>query len=196
VAAQLLTGKGFKEVYNLKGGIQAWDGHKAFGPQELNMAMLRGDESPAEITIFAYGMEQALGGFYTTLSERTTDTELRGLFSKLAVIEQRHKEMLRTLYAEIEPVGKDLKEFESRVNAKHMEGGLSPEAFMQENEAHMKTVPDVLTIAMMIETQALDLYLRYAERSSDTHTKETLHTIADEEKAHLGALGRLMEEKA
>jgi rubrerythrin len=196
VAAQLLTGKGFKEVYNLKGGIQAWNGYKAFGPQELNMAMLRGDESAAEITVLAYGMEQALGVFYTTLSERTTDTELRGLFSNLAGIEQRHKEMLRALYAEINPAGADLKEFESLVDSKHMEGGFNTEAFMKQNEAHMKTVPDVLTIALMIETQALDLYLRYAKRSTDAHTAEILYKIADEEKAHLAALGRLMEEKA
>ena len=160
------------------------------------MDILRGDESPAEITIFAYGMERALGGFYTTLSERTTDMQLRGLFGKLAGIEQRHMKMLFGLYAEIEPSGKDVKEFESGVVSKRMEGGFSPEAFMKENEEHMKTVPDVLTAAMMIETQALDLYLRYAERSPDTHTKEIFHKIADEEKAHLGALGRLMEEKA
>lgn len=196
MAAQLLTGKGFKEVYNLKGGIRAWNGHKAFGPQELNMAMLRGDESPAEITVFAYGMEQALGGFYTALSEKSKDTELKGLFANLAGIEQRHKEMLFALYTEIEPVKKDLKEFESQVNSKQMEGGFNTEAFMKQNESHMKTVPDVLTIAMMIESQALDLYLRYAERSSETRTAETLYKIADEEKAHLDALGRLMEEKA
>jgi len=38
-------------------------------------------------------------------------------------------------------------------------------------------------------------YLRYAERSSEAHTAEILFKIADEEKAHLAALGRLMEEK-
>jgi rubrerythrin len=195
VAAQLLIGKGFKEVYNLKGGIQAWNGYKAFGPQELNMDFLQGDESPSEITIFAYGMEQALGGFYTTLSEKSKDTELKGLFSNLAGIEQGHKEMLFALYTEIDTTGKDLKEFESLVDSKRMEGGFNTEAFMKQNEAHMQTVPDVLTIALMIETQALDLYLRYAERSSEAHTAEILNKIADEEKAHLDALGRLMEEK-
>jgi rubrerythrin len=48
---------------------------------------------------------------------------------------------------------------------------------------------------MMIETQALDLYLRYADRSTVGHTREILYTIADQEKAHLTALGRLMEKK-
>jgi rubrerythrin len=159
------------------------------------MDILRGDESSAEIVIIAYGMEQALGGFYTTLSKRTKDAELKGLFTKLAGIEQRHQEMLSALYRETAPSGKNLRQFEEQVDAKRMEGGFSTEDFMQQNEAQMKTVPDVLTIALMIETQALDLYLRYADRSTVGHTKEVLYTIADEEKAHLSALGRLLEKK-
>jgi len=160
------------------------------------MDMLRGDESPAEIVIIAYGMEQALGGFYATLSKRSQDAELKGLFTKLADIEQRHREMLFALYTEIDPSGKNVRQFEEQVDAKRMEGGFSSKDFMKQNEAQMKTVPDVLTIAMMIETQALDLYLRYAGRSTVGHTKEVLYTIADQEKAHLAALGQLMEKKA
>jgi rubrerythrin len=165
-------------------------------PQELNMDMLRGDESPAEIVIIAYGMEQALGGFYTIMSKRTKDAELKGLFTKLAGVEQKHREMLFALYTEINPSGKNVKKFESQVDAKRMEGGFSTEDFMKQNEASLKTVPDVLTVAMMIETQALDLYLRYADRSTVEHTREILYTIADQEKAHLAVLGRLMGKKA
>ena len=56
MAAQLLSGQGFREVYNLKGGIKAWQGAKAFGPVELNLDLIRGDESPLEIISLAYGM--------------------------------------------------------------------------------------------------------------------------------------------
>jgi rubrerythrin len=160
------------------------------------MDMLRGDESPAEIVIIAYGMEQALGGFYATLSRRSKDAELKGLFTKLADIEQRHRQMLFALYTEIDPSKKNLRQFEEQVDVKRMEGGFSSEDFMKQNEALIKTVPDVLTIAMMIETQALDLYLRYADGSSVGQVKEILYTIADQEKAHLAALGQLMEKKA
>src|SRR5574340_791346 len=37
VAAQLLSGQGFKEVYNIAGGIKAYRGEKATGPQEVNL---------------------------------------------------------------------------------------------------------------------------------------------------------------
>jgi rubrerythrin len=196
VAAQLLAGKGFKEVYNLRGGMKAWNGRKAFGPKELNMELLRGDETPGEITSFAYGMETALGRFYAVMSERTEDEELGELFSKLATIEQRHKEMVYSLYRSVEASGLDMPSFESRVRSQVMEGGFDIEAFLKENEPLMKTVPDALNVAMMIETQAMDLYLRYADSSEEVSTKEVLFKIADEEKAHLSLLGRLMGEKA
>lgn len=160
------------------------------------MDLLRGDEAPAEITLFAYGMENALGSFYTTLSERTADKDLGDLLTKLEGIEERHKKMVFELYSDIEPSGMDLHEFESNVTSQAMEGGFDIEGYMKDNEPHMQTPPDALMVAMMIETQAMDLYLRYGDRSSEARTKEVLFKIADEEKAHLTALGRLMSEKA
>ena len=70
------------------------------------------------------------------------------------------------------------------------------EGFMEDNEPHLKEAADVLDVAMMIETQALDPYLRYADKSSEAHAREVLLKIAEEEKAHLRALGQLMGEKA
>ena len=46
---------------------------------------------------------------------------------------------------------------------------------------------------MMLETQALDLYLRFAGKIESASTKEVLYRIADEEKSHLQALGRLRD---
>ncbi len=48
---------------------------------------------------------------------------------------------------------------------------------------------------MMLETQGLDLYLRFADKSTHAQTKQVLFKVAEEEKAHLAALGRLLEEK-
>jgi len=49
VAAQMLSGMGFKEVYNLAGGIEAYRGGKVAGPVELNLDLVRGDETPGEV---------------------------------------------------------------------------------------------------------------------------------------------------
>jgi rubrerythrin len=49
---------------------------------------------------------------------------------------------------------------------------------------------------MMLETQALDLYLRFADKSSYSGSQRVLFKLADEEKAHLEALGQLIEIKS
>jgi rubrerythrin len=47
---------------------------------------------------------------------------------------------------------------------------------------------------MELETQALDLYLRYSATLEHGKTKEVMYQLAEEEKAHLQSLGNLMEE--
>ena len=52
------------------------------------------------------------------------------------------------------------------------------------------------TLAMMLEAQAMDLYMRYAGKSEDQQVKEILYKMADEEKAHLTSLGQLLAKYA
>ena len=46
VAAQMLSGWGFKEVYNLAGGIKAFQGHKATGPSGAQPGPGQGGRNP------------------------------------------------------------------------------------------------------------------------------------------------------
>jgi rubrerythrin len=48
-------------------------------------------------------------------------------------------------------------------------------------------------MAMSIEAQALDLYLRVGSDLKDETARAIVLKIADEEKEHLASLGRLME---
>jgi len=196
VAAQMLSGWGFKEVYNLAGGIKAYEGHKATGPVELNLDLVKGDESPAQIITLAYGMEKALQLFYDTLKQESPDQALQDLFGKLAQVEVRHEQRLFEVYGRVASGGADLATFESAIVPQTLEGGFSAAEFLAANKSHLQTVPQVLDLAMMLETQALDLYLRFAGRCEQPQTKEVLYVLAGEEKAHLASLGRLLEEKS
>jgi len=42
VAAQVLSAKGFREVFNLTGGIKAWSSGKAVGPQDMGLGLFSG----------------------------------------------------------------------------------------------------------------------------------------------------------
>jgi len=195
VAAQMLSGWGFKQVYNLAGGIKAFQGHKAAGPQELNLDLVRGDETPEKIIILAYAMEKALQIFYETLQQQSPDRELQDLFGKLAQVEVRHEQRLFEVYGRVAPGGQDLATFESSIVPNTLEGGFSAEKFLENNQGHLQTATQALDLAMMLETQALDLYLRFADKIDQPQTQEVLYALAGEEKAHLASLGRLLEEK-
>jgi rubrerythrin len=195
VAAQLLSGQGFEEIYNLKGGIRAWQGLEATGPKELNLDLVRGDETPAEIVVLAYDMEDSLQTYYKEMHDRTEDQEVKELFFKLASIEDKHKRTILELSAKIQAPEGSTKITKMDTGKMVLEGGFDMAEFMEQNEPLLQTVPNVIDLAMMLETQALDLYLRFAVKSTNVETKDVLFKIAQEEKGHLAALGRLLEEK-
>ena len=195
VAAQLLSGRGFQEVYNLSGGIKAYRGDKASGPQELNLDMVRGDESPEEMLKLAFGLEQALEIFYDKCLEQAEDKDLKDLFTKLEHVEAVHKKKIYDRYAALVENAPDMAAFEADMTSDVMEGGFQVKDFLAANQPWLKSLLEVLELAMMLETQALDLYMRFAEKSQEEGTKQVLFTLADEEKAHLNSLSRLFDEK-
>jgi sulfur-carrier protein adenylyltransferase/sulfurtransferase len=195
VAAQFLSGQGFREVYNLKGGIKAWQGRKAFGPVELNLDLIRGDESPGEMIVLAYGMEGALARFYSTFGQGQPEGRLEDLFRLLAAAEKKHQELLEKAYQRLASSPGEAEPLPSAPSAPVLEGGFQFEEFLRENELRLNTETDLLELSLMLETQALDLYLRFAAKIADRETKNVLYRLGDEEKAHLAALGRLLDEQ-
>ena len=191
-AAQLLSGLGFKEVYNLQGGIKAWQGVKASGPKELNLDLVSGDETPSEMIALAYGMEMGLAMVYRHMMERSDDPELKRLLDKLAGIENQHKKRLIAILSEIDLPVTDTMAYEAQIRPTVLEGGFGLDNFIKENESSFGSRQGILDLAMMLETQALDLYLRFAEKSSDRRTQDVLFSIADEEKTHLSLLGEFV----
>ena len=181
-------------MYNLKGGIKAWQGLTAEGPAEFGMSLLTGDETFEEIVVLAYGMEEGMWIFYETIKESVEDASARELLAQLAGIEDKHKEKLFSLYISISQSEINLDQFEAKIVSKVMESGMSTDEFIEQNLSIMQDIPGILNIAMTLETQAFDLYSRYSQKATDKTTKDILYQIAQEEKAHLKSLGRLMDD--
>ena len=195
-AAQFLAGQGFEEVFNLKGGIAAWQGLQAFGPAEMGMTPLQGTETPQEVIVIAYGMEQGLADFYSRVSGMTRDRKIGDTLQKLIAVEEKHKDKLFKLYQGLEPSAQEKAVFEKRIVLGVMEGGFTGEEFLENNRPLLDTVENLLSLAMMLETQALDLYTRYAQKVEGVQSRSVLEDIAEEEKGHLAVLGTLMDARA
>ena len=67
------------------------------------------------------------------------------------------------------------------------------EQFFQSYQLDVGSDLEIIGLAMTIEAQALDLYLRGSQSSTNPEVGKTLLWIASEEKIHLTKLGELME---
>ena len=194
-AAQLLAGKGYAEVYNLKGGIKAWEGKISAIPVDLGALALTGQETVSDVLILIYAMESGLERFYQSAAGQVADPGVKDLLEKLAGIEAKHKVRLHGLFSEMNPDMEAEDRFEKAATSAVMEGGFDMETFLGQNLQVMESASGVLDLAMMLEIHGLDLYLRYAQEVESKQGKETLYQLAEEEKAHLRALGELLEKQ-
>jgi len=188
VAAQMLAGKGFDNVYNVTGGFKAWESEAAFGKEELGLELFTGDESPETTLVVAYSLEQGLLDFYLSMIPK-----VKNLFKKLSEIEVKHRDRIFHEYVKISGKSSSREAFEKNIVIKAVEGGLTTQEYMDLFQPDLESVEDIIGLAMSIEAQALDLYLRAADRSNNPESKKILIQIADEEQTHLTQLGKLME---
>ena len=193
VAAQMLSAKGFAEVINLSGGIKAWKSEKAIGPEELGLELFSGTESPEESLVVAYSLEEGLREFYVSMVSRVTDQNARKLFETLAAIEVKHQDRILFEYGNITGRSIGREEFARAMVVPAMEGGLTTEEYLQRYQADLENPAEVISLAMAIEAQALDLYQRAAGQAKVEATRTALGQIASEERSHLQQLGQLFE---
>jgi rhodanese-related sulfurtransferase/rubrerythrin len=194
-AAQMLMHQGFTEVMHLQGGIDAWEEPTATGPVEFHLEFVRGGETPAEIVKMAYRMEAGLKRFHEEVLSRTEEEKLSNLLRSLVKAEEKHMETVLRLAAS-ENVGEgELAEIKAEAGGDLMEGGGSVGEFLTANERFLHSVSGFMELAMMVETQALDLYLRMAAECRNEATRKVLLAISEEEKGHLAMLGRYMDQE-
>ncbi len=189
----MLSGKGFQKVFNVSGGIKAWQAEIAIGPQDLGLDLFTGKEDPLEVLKIAYSLEQGLRDFYIDMEKQAKKPKVKELFARLSEIEVKHQMSIYIAYndAGTDDISKD--EFEKMVEIKALEGGLSTKEYIELFGSDLDSEMEVISLAMSIEAQALDLYERLSLTITNQQSKDIVMRIASEEKAHLASLGKLMD---
>jgi len=193
VAAQLLAGKGVADVINLSGGFKAWNGEAAVGDEMQGLDLFSGDESPEHTLALAYSLEDGLLDFYLSMASRVKEDSAKHLFNRLSAIEVKHQDRIYSEYESVAEKPLSREEFVNSKVADAIEGGLTTEEYVSRFNPDWKSAKDITDLAMSIEAQALDLYLRASQKSRHTRSKKALAQLADEERGHLKELGKLME---
>ena len=178
----------------MSGGIKAWNSNTAVGSEDNGMAMFSGKEGIEEVLLIAYALEAGLRDFYTLMQERVAQAEVKSLFSKLAAIEVKHQDRLFAEYQAITADALTRAAFERNAAVQSMEGSLTTEEYLALYPTDFEVASEVISLAMGIEAQALDLYLRTADNCSGEATEQMLLRIAEEERAHLKRLGELLDD--
>ncbi len=192
----MMAGKGFKRIYNLSGGIKAWQNETAVGPPELGLELFTGAETPEQTIIIGYGLEQGLREFYLEMASQVSALGSKGLLTRLADIEIIHQKQLVALYKKVSGTELSISDFETTRVQPAMEGGLSTTEYLQRFNPDLEQEQDILGLAMSIEGQALDLYERGADQATDTAIRDVLKQIAREERSHIAQLAKHIDEMA
>ena len=195
VAAQTLAGKGFSKIYNLTGGIKAWKKEVAVGAEDTGLHFFTNIESPEDAIITGFSLEIGLRDFYLSMQSKASRQSTKELFGKLADIEIIHQERLVELYRDITGTTYTISEFAKKIAEPAMEGGMTTDEYLKFYEVDLDSELEVLGMALGIEAQALDLYLRASERADNSNTKKILNQIAGEERSHIARLSDYIDQE-
>ena len=194
-AATVLSRAGFKEVYSMEGGIQAWNGFVAKGIPEAGMAYFLPAAKPEELMALAWLLEDGSRKFYTEMGKRLEDPVVKTLYRGLMADEEKHQESLFRMYQETagsraEP-GFPGSVISGEPAEAYMEGG------MRLNEAlewtKEKELLDILELSVSLEVNSSDLYIKMERKVEDEKAKKTFQALAEDEKDHLSRLSLVFE---
>lgn len=192
--ASILDRAGFREVYSMSGGFNAWQGLVATGFPEADTAWFDPARSIGEVTALAWFLEEGTKTFYAAMADFLADVEASALFRELVTAEQHHEEMLAALYRESSGVSGAV-DFAALLGEepgeKKMEGGISLDAAVVWSKD--KTPRDILEFSLAMEAGSYDRYLYLRNSVSDEGARKVFNALAAEEKQHLGRLTAAFE---
>ena len=171
----------YPHIFNMSGGIIAYEGGKAFGDEAFGMEFfVSGDFT--DVFRMSYAMEEGLRQLYLLLEEMCEDDAVKQLLIRLAQFEEGHKAKIEALFPDVPG--------EEAVSSDTLEGGFDRRQILDHFQDRHVGSSEVIELGMMLETQAYDLYSRLAEKADSDKTKAFFLFMVDEEKQHLKYLSR------
>jgi rhodanese-related sulfurtransferase/rubrerythrin len=180
-ATGLLMNAGFEDVWNMTGGITAWQGVTASGAPEAGAMIFDGAIETADVIRLAWALEDGARLFYEEMSKQYAGTQVGKIFNALSVAEEHHKASLQRVYAEL--TGDDVEPPRPEDLEPMMEGGILLESAL--SWAVGRPARDALELSASVEINAYDRYLQVAASRPEEASREILLRVAREEKAHL-----------
>ena len=175
----------------MAGGINAWNGLVAEGAYEAGLAYFSRAAGAGELISLSWSLEEGNRAFYEGIAREAEEEQDAEIFRSLVLAEERHKETLRGLHARIAGEQEALTPPAGWEAGGMMEGGIPVgEALAW---ARGKMPREVVELAVAMEANALDRYIKMGRSVGDEPSREVFLSLAAEEKAHLGRMTSLLD---
>ncbi|MBU1171848.1 MAG: ferritin-like domain-containing protein [Proteobacteria bacterium] len=181
------TSKDLGRIYNLKGGILAWNGKTI---QDFPKVQVLGKKNDVEdMLMSAMDLEKGAWNFYKSILEKFPKEPFSDAIEYLSLAESDHAE---ALYRILVTKKNDLPEFDTFFHSMKgdiLEGGVELKDALKRLDTVKTAQPlAILDMALDIEYSAFDLYRSGADIVTDPDIKRILYGIANGEKQHMKKL--------
>ncbi|WP_300667772.1 rhodanese-like domain-containing protein [Desulfoluna sp.] len=189
VAAQMAAEKMGQHgtLYNLEGGILAWQGYTVTDFPRVKILVL--EEGMQQTLMAAMDLEKGAWNIYRYIQEQFPGTRLSQTIEYLSMAEMNHAEALYDVWRTAEADPPQFEDLFAGLKGELLEGGMSLTEAMLRLESTM--VPMDLAIyelALDIEFTAYDLYRYAGEHSDDPTLKKLFLDIGEGEKKHMASI--------
>ena len=194
-AAAIFSREGFREVYSMEGGMNAWKGLVARGVPEAGIAYFEPAKKPEELIALAWLLEEGSRKFYAEMTRKEKDQDAVNLFHELLADEEGHKTTLFKLYRTLsgqEPdptFPKSLIDIEPGVE--YLEGGMLLSEALE--WVRGKDVRETLDLSISLEANAIDLYVKMEHKVEEKEARRVFQTLSNQERKHLQRLSAFLE---
>ncbi len=178
-----------KKVYNLMGGLLAWEGKTISGFPKVQVFAM--DQKPGALLKKAMDLEKGAWRFYRCAMGIYDDDPVSQVLEQISIAEKGHASLI---YRFLQKIEADLPPFEPyyrNLTGEILEGGMRYEdacARLAAIKGQGRT--GIIDLALRIEYAAFDLYRTMAERIDDSEARETFLAVAQAEKGHMRSLAR------
>lgn len=190
----ILNGGGVGDVYNMEGGILAYNGLVAAGPPEAGVFCFSDNMTPEQLIAMAWYIEDGSQRYFDSVKNVTQDDEIKATLAGLLAHKTAHKATLAQLYQKISGQSTDAA-FPAGVLPKPphtvMAGCVSvPEAVKWSKN---KKVNAILDLLMALEANTFDLYLKLGRQAAPERARMVFMGLSEEEARHLEQLSSVFE---
>lgn len=175
-------------IYNLIGGISAWEGKTLIGFPRFEVLKDTGDIS--QMLEQAINMEKGTFLLYGAMVELSSGLPLENTIEKLSRMEISHAEAIYAFLSRTKEV-KPFEELFEECGGYLVEGGWELGEVLEQVRKNRENPCLFLSeLALEMEYRAYDLYRSLAEKTPDAEYKKALLFLSEQEKAHVRLLAR------